>query len=358
MLVHQPFSVIEYAEDRPIVPTIFSVVRISLLPGGGLRIHARCDTACRSEAGLRPDSQPDGLTLVEVLVVLAIIAAVVGLLLPVVQVAREGSRRAACRNNLRQLGMAFHAHHDAVGTLPYTRFDRCETWAVLIMPFWEQSAAYGLWDRTKSYYQQTAAARTTVQAGLICPTRRGVDRAISTAGDVPQDVLAVGGTAAHVPGACSDYAVCTGDHAGLVDYYAGYKGLSATAAANGTFLYKNGQINFRQVSDGLTHTFLAGEKHVPNRDFGLGGNIDGSSYRDGSVYNGDYFLSCTAAAGAGLSLADGPAASSGEFGSYHPGLCPFVMGDGSVRSVSTSIEDANLARLANRNDGGRVAIDD
>ena len=277
------------------------------------------------------------------------------ILVPAVQAAREGSRRAACGNNLRQLGIAFQNHHDALGTLPYTRFDRCETWAVLVMPYWEQSAASSLWDRTKPYYEQTAAARTAVRTGLLCPTRRGTDRAISIAGDVPQDVLAVGGMAAHVAGACSDYAVCTGDHTGLADYYAGYKGLSAAAAANGTFLYKSGQIAFRQVSDGLSHTFLAGEKHVPNRGFGMVGEIKGTRYRDGSVYNGDYFQSCTAAAGAGLPLADGPAGS-GEFGSYHPGHCPFVMGDGSVRSVATSIDEAMLARLANRHDGGAVTV--
>lgn len=298
-----------------------------------------------------------GFTLVEVLVVLAITALLVGLLLPAVQAAREGSRRAACGNNLRQLGIAFHAHHDAVGTLPYTRLDRYETWAILIMPFCEQAAAHALWDRAKPYYEQAAAARTAIQSGLLCPSRRGADRAISITGDVPQDVLAAGGTAAHVPGACSDYAVCTGDHAGLIDYYAGYKGLAAAGAANGAFLYKNGQIGFRQISDGLAHTLLAGEKHVPHRGFGMVGDIDGIRHRDGSVYNGDYFQSCTAATGTGLPLADGPAGS-GEFGSYHPGHCPFVMGDGSVRSVATSIEDAKLARLANRHDGGTVAVDD
>ena len=88
-----------------------------------------------------------GFTLIELLVVIAIIAVLIALLLPAVQSAREAARRISCTNNLKQIGLAVHNYHDAVGTLPLgcvVTFDRANNpifqgWGITarILPYME-----------------------------------------------------------------------------------------------------------------------------------------------------------------------------------------------------------------------------
>ena len=103
-----------------------------------------------------------GFTLVELLVVIAIIAILIAMLLPAVNAARESARRAACSNNLRQIGIALNAHHTARSEFPpflishsgapqriaeVATGDGSVNWLFLLLPYIEEKAIYDNWDQ-------------------------------------------------------------------------------------------------------------------------------------------------------------------------------------------------------------------
>ena len=290
------------------------------------------------------ESRRRGFTLIELLVVIAIIAVLIALLLPAVQQAREAARRTQCTNNLKQMGLAVHTFHDTKTFIPYTRRDTYETWAVILLPYMEQKSLFTKWDFSLNYYTQNPSVREVTLGGYTCPSRRAPPL-LSTAGDVNQS----NPMGPHIPGGVSDYAACAGDQDGVADYRPGMGTPTVTLVdqANGAFVYDGrstvGTLQFRHIVDGLSNTLFIGEKHV--RASALG--------QDGSVYNGDHGSSFRKA-GVGLPLARSSDAAAGQFGSYHPGLCQFLMGDGRVRGISVSIDLTTLGKLANRHERGTV----
>ncbi len=301
-----------------------------------------------------------GFTLLELLVVIVIITVLIGLLIPAVQKAREAANRLACQNNLKQLGLGIHHFHDTYQQLPPSRLhDAYVTWAVLLLPYLEQENLYRRWDISRAYYHQPDPEVLTISVPVYyCPSRRHPPL-ISITGDI-------GPRGNHHPGALADYACGSGDR----HSYPG--GPIDQPQANGALIVAEAQVShkriiawrsrtsFASLTDGLSNTILMGEKHVPPDQFGHGREADAPS-GDGSVYNGDNPRNCARVAGPGQSafglaqsptdLADQPSRWSHMFGSYHPGICQFVMGDGSVRAIPVTTPPEILRLLVVRNDG-------
>src|ERR1044072_145122 len=95
-----------------------------------------------------------GYTLIEVLVVIAIIGVLVGLLVPAVQKVREAANRTQCVNNLKQIGLAVHGYHDSKKPFPANQrpasLPTRVRWFVKIFPFIEQGNIYNGYDEAKN----------------------------------------------------------------------------------------------------------------------------------------------------------------------------------------------------------------
>lgn len=324
-----------------------------------------------------------GFTLVELLVVITIIGILVGLLLPAVQSAREAARRMSCTNNLKQLALATHLHHDTFGTFPAARYapvpgapasQSCggeeASWLVRVLPFIEQQNQANNWDLNGKWYDQPAIARETIADVFLCPSRRAGTSPIGSrdvgsgsGGRLPCGCPIPGTGGVSVTGALCDYAgnhgdLSPGSTGAVTDFYYGGNGtgtiISVRPVCNGDRPTRPlDKIRMASITDGTSSTFLMGEKFVAIHKLGI-------FPEDSPAYDGDHLPASCRLAGPGVRLAIGPRdllADALSFGSWHPSVVHFSMADGSVRSFSVNLDTRVLGALANRQDSQVVSGD-
>ncbi|HEX3598589.1 MAG TPA: DUF1559 domain-containing protein [Lacipirellulaceae bacterium] len=336
-----------------------------------MRIH------CVSPKRLR------AFTLAELLVVIAIIGTLVALVVPAIQHARESARATNCRNNLKQIGIALHAYHNARNNFPPGCLGQADDpvnieawgWAAFLLPYVEEDPLHS----TLSVEQYTLAG--VMASSELQPLLRTPIALFRCASDGDFEILNSTRTLSGfmLPGqfnvsacllptptttnsgnfgvflAASNYVGSFGD------FWRPDGSMSTPADFTGNGVFgSNVTLRMREITDGTSNTFAAGERS--SRQYAsVWTGVDGwnrceregvamvlatAYYRINAEPN-SYNLSCDPQGAAG-------------YGSAHPGGANFLMLDGAVRFVDEGIAFANdddsaklgvFQRLARRNDG-------
>ncbi|MBN1394367.1 MAG: DUF1559 domain-containing protein [Pirellulales bacterium] len=275
---------------------------------------------------------PRAFTLVELLVVITIIGILIALLLPAVQAAREAARRLQNTNNLKQIGLAVAHYEEYHHMYPYLR-DRSDeyaaSWAYRILPYLEQQTVFDSWvSSARSYDAANAITMRTPMSVFINPSRRGDGELC------PFDNNGAGpALSGQKLAACGDYAANRGwsdSGSPVTDRFDPKKsGPFSTTYSN---LGIRTPIGAMEVSDGLSHTIVVGDKWLCEAMF----TLYGQELVDHAVCSGDAPWSCSRGAERGFPA--GPDDTDPEkFGSPNGQSAAFAFLDGHVTWIDYSI---------------------
>jgi prepilin-type N-terminal cleavage/methylation domain-containing protein len=350
-----------------------------------------------------------GFTLVELLVVIAIIGVLVALLLPAVQAAREAARRSSCSNNLKQVALAMHNHHDVNNRFPPGAGNDLQpfgtqntinanaqwgsSWMVYILPYLEQSVVYDRWVlNTQSGYQNAAniqlAATVNIKA-YRCPSSPVPERMAARSGGVAGNPLLMNVSYTGIAGSVNTGLATPGVSTTVPAYAATCCNGSGNLVTDNGILHSGSKHGFANIIDGSSNTWLIGEQSDHLRDplgrpltaswtsgvansSGLYGWTMGAaipvngvvaSWGDGRHFNCTSVrypinaIGVVAAGTAGNSAAAATAGVNNDVGlniplsSKHPGGILVALGDGSIRFVAQTTAQTVIHAMCTKDQG-------
>ncbi len=319
-------------------------------------------------------------TLIELLIVIAIIGVLVGLLLPAVQAAREASRRISCTNQLKQLGLALHNYESsqrqlpagylsydryaAIGSLPGEDFDPVTWdaapgwgWGGALLPFLEHQSVYE-WIHSKRTCWEAAQSMTSpIQvSSFFCPSvSGGVEPFLVVDGS--EQPLWKSGREIWLPR--SHYVASHGQEEcwGALSGPAGDWGGQVSKLADGPF-YRNSKTRFADIRDGLSSTIMLGEHTSLLSDKTWLGVVPSAVVhpKASSPENGPESAATLMLVHSGPAIGEVdllgqpiihppnyPTLHVGQMQSEHPSGANVVLGDGSVRFIANTIDRTAFA---------------
>lgn len=278
-----------------------------------------------------------GFTLIELLVVIAIIAILVALLLPAVQQAREAARRSQCKNNLKQIGIALHSYHDMHSVFPsgWIGVDNGAQaahdggsgigWGAMLLPAMDQTPLFEQFDPDFLISDvPNDVFRRNLLSVFRCPSDPQPDYFDIEEEGSPGTVICDLPIANYIGSFGSVELHDCENTPGLAPV------LPNGQCVGDGILYHNSRVKIRDITDGTSNTFIAGERRT---DTGQGWH----STWVGMVPEGEEAFQRI------LGVFDhppnDPSAHFDDFSSRHTGGAHFLLTDGHIRFVSENIDE-------------------